>query len=203
MPQSIYVRRAFPKGSGVLPPNPKQWKNERAAIQLREELGIPDSQALDPMAAFALIPDVLVLPHGEIPASAKHIAALRVRARSAWSGMSFLLSEGVTAVVYNDSHTRNRINATLMEEFFHIRLNHPRSSIRVFDSGAGYRSYDRKIEDEAFGSAAAALVPFRPLSAMIARGDSVGAIAGCFGVSEELVWFRAKVTKQYRKLRDR
>jgi hypothetical protein len=203
MPQSIFARRAARRGRGVLPPNPKQWDHEHAAIELREELGLADSVALDVFDAFDLLTDVLVLPHGDIPAAAVHIAALRNSARGAWSGMSFELGDGLVAVVYNDSHTIHRVNATLTEEFFHIRLKHPRSNVRLFDSGTGHRSYDRKIEDEAFGCAAASLVPFRSLSEMIAEGKGVAGIASVFGVSQELVWFRAKVTRQYQKLRNR
>jgi len=87
-----------------------------------------------------------------------------------------------------------------MEEFFHLLLGHPPTSIRCYDGAGSRRSFQSRIEAEAFGSGAAALVPYKPLRAMITEGRAAGEIAAHFRVSKDLVLFRSKRTKLYRQL---
>jgi hypothetical protein len=87
-----------------------------------------------------------------------------------------------------------------MEEFFHLKLGHPTTSIRIYGGDRTSRTHDPAVEGEAYGSGAAALVPYRPLRTMLEAGHSVGKIARLFEVSPDLVIFRAKVTKLYRLL---
>jgi hypothetical protein len=89
-----------------------------------------------------------------------------------------------------------------MEEFFHLRLGHRPSTIRYYATPGSARTFDRRIEDEAFGSGAAALVPYTALREL-AETHSPGDIARHFKVSVDLIFFRAKVTKCYRLLKSR
>jgi Zn-dependent peptidase ImmA (M78 family) len=91
----------------------------------------------------------------------------------------------------------------LMEEFFHLRLNHPRSVIRVFAASEGARTHDGAVEAAAYGSGAAALLPYAALKRLLADGTSTATIARRFGVSGELVAYRMKVTKLYSQHRRR
>jgi hypothetical protein len=50
-------------------------------------------------------------------------------------------------------------------------------------------------------SGAAALVPFKGLKALVEDGMAAQQIGRVYGVSRDLVIFRAKVTKLYRRLR--
>lgn len=134
---------------------------------------------------------------GEIPAAAKYIAHLRGAGRASWSGFAIRLESGEDLVVYNDAHSQNRIRTTLMEEFFHLRLQHPRTVIRVLSDASG-RSYDGGVEQEAYGSGAAALVPYATLKARVTGGDGTGALAEHFGVSTDLILYRLKVPRLYR-----
>src|SRR5207249_7137863 len=84
------------------------------------------------------------------------------------------------------------------EEFFHIRLGHPCSKLRVLSFEGVWRTHDQRVEAEAFGSGAAALVPYKALKQMIVAGCTTSAIARDFEVSTDLVIFRAKVTKLYK-----
>jgi hypothetical protein len=199
MPRYIFVARSTRKGTGVLPPNPKQWNVENHALDLREELGIPLDAPLNHEDAFRLLPNVTVLAHGVIPAAAVYLDRLRQPGRAAWSGMAFPVGDGHQFVVYNDAHSIERIRATLMEEYFHIRLGHPRSQLRLLSGKDGHRTYNRNVEQEAYDCGAAALVPYRPLKAMFDGGRSITAIASHFAVSGDLVTFRAKVTRCLRK----
>lgn len=186
-------------GSGLYPPNPKQWANERRGLALREELRIPLDCALPCDQAFGLLPGTIVLPLGAISGDPDDVGYLRGPGASSWSGLALPLSDGRTLVLYNDAHPVTRTRATLMEEFFHLRLRHPLTVVRVYDDGKS-RTHDAGIEAIAYGSGAAALVPFQALSKLIDGKAQVGRIADRFQVSNDLVVFRAKVTKLYRRV---
>ena len=85
-----------------------------------------------------------------------------------------------------------------MEEFFHIWLDHKPTRLRMFSNGESRRDFDRAKESEAYGSGAAALVPYKPLRAMLEGGHSVRAIADHYFVSEQLIEFRIRVSKLWR-----
>jgi hypothetical protein len=87
-----------------------------------------------------------------------------------------------------------------MEEFFHIRLGHPHSQVHLLSTDGVWRTHDQGVEAEAFGSGAAALVPYKSLKTMVQAGCTVSDVARAYEVSEDLVFFRAKVTKLYRSL---
>jgi len=86
---------------------------------------------------------------------------------------------------------------------FHIRLNHPRSVIRVFANSLGARTHDGDVEAAAYGSGAAALLPYISLKSGLERGATPSMIARSFGVSDDLVTYRMKVTKLYSRHRRR
>jgi hypothetical protein len=199
--QSSFAGPTDRKGTGLLPPNPKQWQTEHNGLDLRAELGVALSDPLDHYAAFALLPHVTVHPHGAIPAADVYLHYFRREGSAAWSGLSITLADGHELVFFNDAHPATRIRATLMEEYFHIRLDHPRSAIRLHSEDGRWRTFNSSVEDEAYHSGAAALVPYRALKNMLASGQRVGGIATHFRVSHDLVIFRMKVTRCYRMLR--
>jgi Zn-dependent peptidase ImmA (M78 family) len=82
-----------------------------------------------------------------------------------------------------------------MEEFFHLWLGHAPTRLRVFANGEAKRDFDRAVESEAYGSGAAALVPYQPLKAMLEEGQSVRSISDHFLVSQDLLEFRVKISK--------
>src|SRR5688572_21947083 len=95
-------RRRARYGSGVLPPNPKQWQNEHHGLDLRQELGLCQEAVLPYELAYALLGNVIVRPHGAIPAAMKYVAHLRAEGSSRWSGLAIKLSDDVELVLYND-----------------------------------------------------------------------------------------------------
>jgi hypothetical protein len=189
-----YVRRRARGGTGVIPPNNTQWENEHHALDVREDLGVgPD----DP-----LLPMVTILPHGQVAAAGIHLDHFRRAGRGNWSGLAMTMDDGTIWVIYNDAHSDSRNRVTLMEEFFHIYLEHPGATVRLLpDPESADRAYDGAIEREAYGCAAAALVPYGALRKMVAGGVTVPRIAAHFRASRQLVFFRLKVTKLYRKAR--
>ena len=194
-----YDRRRARGGRGKLPANPNQWPYEHNGLDLRDELGLEPSDVLRHKDAYGLLPHVQVLPLGDIPAAAMHLEYLRTAGRARWSGFATRMDDGTELVVYNDSHSPARICATLMEELFHIRLEHERSQIRLLSDGQGGRSYNSGVEHEAYASGAAALVPFESLRNMVQAGMSDAVIARHFEVSTPLIEYRLKVNKLYRR----
>jgi hypothetical protein len=195
------VRRRARQGKGLLPPNPNQWNNEHNGLDLRERLGLKLDESLSHEAAFHLLSDVTVIPHGQLPLAQIFVDRFRKSGSKTWSGMAVPLPTGGTMVIFNDSHPPTRIRATLMEEFFHLHLGHPVSRVRVYTDDGAHRDYRRGVEVEAYGSGAAALLPYRSLDELLKQGDSLESIATIFNVSKDLVLFRAKVTKLYRLVR--
>lgn len=188
--------RGSRKGKRLLPPNPTRWEHEHNALDVRYELGLSYDEPLDPLAAFDLFDSVLdVVPHTELGAPAEHERRFSGARKSRWSGMCIPLPEGDHLVVYNGFHPQTRVRATLMEEFFHLWLGHAPTKIRVHANGGGARDFDSGKESEAYGSGAAALVPYTSLRDMLAGGLNAGEIGRHFNVSEQLVAFRINVAK--------
>ena len=184
-------------GQGRLPPNPRQWAVEHHALDVREELGIALDTMLPHERAFALLPGVEVLPHGKVPAAHMYLEHFRGAGATTWSGLAVQMDDGTAYVVYNDAHSITRTRATLMEEFFHLRLGHPRSVVRVLSNGEGGRTYDSATEEEAYACGAAALVPYYGLRRMVDAGMAPAGIARTFVVSHALVYYRLRVTKLF------
>jgi len=191
------------KGTGDLPPNPNQWVAESHGLDLREQMGIGVEVPLPHADAFALLAGVSVEAHGDVPAAAVAINYFRARGKSRWSGLALPLGDGRVLVLYNDAHPITRTRATLMEEFFHLRLGHRPSEIRLLGGTDGHRTHDKDTESEAYACGAAALVPYRALKAMFSDGASAARIAAHFRVSSDLVHFRLNVTRLLRRARRR
>ena len=121
--------------------------------------------------------------------------------KAALSGVSFQLPDGHELVIYNDAHPLTRIRATLMEEFFHIWLQHPRSVLRVMETAGPQRTIDQTVEYEAYSSGAAALVPYKPLKTLLLKTQSLLVIGQRFRVSPALVRYRANVTRLAKHIR--
>jgi len=199
-----YARRRARGGTGVIPPNSTQWENEHNALDVRESLGVgPD----DPLPSITsvydkLLPSVTILPHGNIAAAGVFLDHFRGAGRTSWSGLAMTMDDGSIWVIYNDTHPDSRNRVTLMEEFFHIYLEHPGAMVRVLpNADSPNRTYDATTERQAYGCAAAALVPYSALKRMVSAGATAPRIAAHFQVSRQLVFFRLKVTKLYRKAR--
>jgi Zn-dependent peptidase ImmA (M78 family) len=166
-------------------------------------MGIGMDVPLPHADAFALLPEVSVAAHGDIPAAAVVVDYFRTRGKARWSGLALPLGDGRVLVLYNDAHPITRTRATLMEEFFHIVLGHRPSEIRLLDDGDGHRTHDKDTESEAYACGAAALVPYRSLKTMFSDGTNAARIATHFRVSTDLVYFRLKVTRLVRRARGR
>ncbi len=196
-----YSRRKARGGRGLIPPNNTQWDNEHHALDVRETLHLSENEPLPEIGEVYKKLDraVTIFAHGELPAAAVFTDHFRNAGRGSWSGLALPMADGSIWVVYNDAHRPSRVRATLMEEFFHIYLEHPTTTLRLLPNPEqANRTYNAAAEGQAYGCAAASLVPYAGLKGMVGAGTTVPQIAAHFVVSRDLVLFRLKVTKLYR-----
>ena len=194
------LKRRRKSEKGTFPPNPNQWDAERIGINLRLEFEIPPDGPLRPFGIS--IPNTTLLKsrldvEEFIDESLSEILFEEIG--NQWSGMTIPCDDEFIVIV-NETHSANRNAATLMEEYFHILLDH--SPCRIFQcpsTGMFKRQYEKSVEEEAYFSAAASLVPYRQLKTMVAKEETVVEIASHFEVSRQLVTMRLKTCRLYRK----
>lgn len=169
---------------------------EGTAYKLRRRLDLADLTPLDPEALIGTYPDIKLLDLGPILAARPRDNAILSAHSAKWSAMAYREGQGPWLVVWNPWHAETRVRASVMEEVAHIMLGH-RPTKLVTDplTGLPKRTYTRSKEQEAYGVAAASLVPFNGLVHLHrTQGRSTSEIARHFCVSEELVTFRINVT---------
>ena len=190
-----------------LPPGDKWRQFELYATGFRDFAGVRPDAALDPfrLAAFA---NLLVVAFEDIKGLTAEVRAhLLGDASEKWSGgaCSVPLPDGKKIVILNPNHGRMRTNATLMEEVSHVFLGHRPSRLKVVAETANgqtvSREYRKADEEQAYGTGAAALVPFASLKRFMHEGLTSTEIAKHFRVSRELVEYRLKVTRLWKLYR--
>jgi uncharacterized protein DUF955 len=190
-------------GEPKFPPNPNQWAPERNGHNLRARFERPVHHPLDPFEIAGRFDGVELVGRAKFEQIIGSSCASELfgRSRNKWSGF-VLPVMGLHLVVVNHTHSPTRQNATLTEELFHITLKHAPSKIFLCPlTGLLRREYTKEIEDEAYWSAAAGLLPYVTLKALIQSGSTIESIADAFGVSVDLVQFRMKVTKLWKQRR--
>ncbi len=169
---------------------------------MREFAGLrSDMQRLDPfkLAAYA---NLLVISFDQVEAlsdaAREHLLGT---GKDMWSGgaASKKLPDGRKLIILNPTHGKNRHNATLMEEISHVFLGHKPSRLAIKSKNREgkliARDYNAEIEEEAYATGAAALVPYRGLKKMILSGKTSAEIARHYGVSRALVEYRIKISR--------
>jgi Zn-dependent peptidase ImmA (M78 family) len=189
--------------SSEIPPTQKGRHYEVRAQGLREFAGLKrDDQRLEPfkLAGYAKL---LVIPFEEIEnlLSEQTVMELLAGSKDKWSGgaASRVLPDGRKLIILNPTHGKNRHNATLMEEICHVFLGHKPSRLAIErrdrQGNIIARDYNADIEEEAYATGAAALVPYLGLKEMVKRGKTAAQIARHYGVSRALVEYRIKVSR--------
>lgn len=185
-----------------LPPTQKGRHHEIRGLGLRVFGGLTrDDQPLDPFE-LATYAKLLVVPFEQIAALSDEARThLLGSGKDAWSGgaASNRLPDGRKLIILNPTHGKNRHNATLMEEISHVFLGHKPSRLAIerrnLKGEIIARDYNHSIEEEAYGTGAAALVPYTALKRMVANGKTIQEIGRHFRVSRSLVEFRIKVSR--------
>jgi len=193
-----------------LPPTQKGRKHEVSALALREFAGLRfDDEPLDPFA-LARYANLVVASFTEIQEllSEATVKQLLDAGKDDWSGgaASHKLPDGRRLIILNPTHGRNRHNATLMEEVSHVFLGHKPSRLAIENKNKEgktiARDYRQEIEEEAYGTGAAALLPYTAIKRMAEDGMTVAQIAGHFNVSRALVEFRLKISRLWTTYKD-
>jgi hypothetical protein len=189
--------------SSDIPPTQKGRHHEIRAQGLREFAGLrSDEERLDPfeLAKYARL---LVVPFDAIEEllSEATLKELLGPSKEKWSGgaASKVLPNGSKLIILNPTHHKNRHSATLMEEICHVFLGHKPSRLAIERrdrrGNIVARDYNAAIEEEAYATGAAALVPYAGLKKMIARGKTAAEMARHYGVSRALVEYRIKISR--------
>ena len=185
-----------------LPPTKKGRHHELRAQGLREFAGLTrDDQRLDPFE-LAKYAGLLVPSFEEIAGlSDETREQLLKTAKDKWSGgaASVRLPNGKKLIILNPTHARTRHKATLMEEISHVFLGHKpsRLAIETRDKHGNTlaRDYNPDIEEEAYATGAAALVPYAGLKRFVESGKTAAEIARHYNVSRALVEYRIKISR--------
>ena len=193
-----------------LPPTQKGRHHEIRAMGLREFAGLrKPEQPMDPFL-LARYAKLLVVPYDEIAPllsdeSKKHLIG---EGKDMWSGgaASQPLPDGRKLIILNPTHGPARHKATLMEEVSHVFLGHKpsRLAIKRRDKQGNIvaRDYNADIEEEAYSTGAAALVPYLALKRYVEEGKTSAEIARHFEVSRALVEFRIKISKLWARYKE-
>jgi hypothetical protein len=184
------------------PPTQKGRHHELRAQGLREFAGLSrDDQRLDPFE-LARYAKLLVITFDQIVGlSEDTIRHLLGEGKDMWSGgaASHKLPDGRKLIILNPTHGKNRHNATLMEEISHVFLGHKPSRLAIKNKNkegkAIARDYHAEIEEEAYSTGAAALVPYAALKHFVNDGKTAAQIARHFNVSRALVEYRIKISR--------
>jgi hypothetical protein len=186
-----------------LPPTQKGRHHEIRAMALREFAGLrKPEQPLDPFK-LAKYANLFIPSFDDLRGllSESTVEQLLNAGKDDWSGgaASIPLPDGRKLIILNPTHSKRRQNATLMEEISHVFLGHKpsRLAIKRKDKNGKIvaRDYNHEIEEEAYSTGAAALVPYLALKRYVEEGKSSTEIARHFGVSRALVEFRIKISK--------
>lgn len=186
---------------GELPPGENWRQYELHALGFRDFARVGPKAPLNPfhLAKFA---NLVVIDFDQIQGlSARNREHLLGSATEEWSGgaCSRPLPDGRRIVILNPNHGRMRTHATLMEEISHVFLGHQPTKLKIVREDARGRTvcrdYRKTDEDAAYGTGAAALVPFSALRQFVLEGKTSLQIGRHFRVSRELVEYRLKVTR--------
>jgi hypothetical protein len=186
-----------------LPPTPKGRHHELRALGLREFAGLErDDAPLDPFE-LAKYAKLFVASFDEIePLLTEETRGhLLGEGKDSWSGgaASVSLPTGERLIILNPTHPKTRQRATLMEEICHVFLGHKPSRLAIENKNKEgqtiARDYNHSIEEEAYSTGAAALVPYTALKRMVLQGKTTKEIAKHFGVSAALVEYRIKISR--------
>lgn len=171
---------------------------ERHSKQLREIAGIAVTERLDPLQ-LALHFGLKIIDVEQLTklSPQDRLVINELTARS-WSGGAQPMPDGSLLIILNPNQTPERRTVTLMEEIAHLYLAHPPSHLRSGANGLWERTYNKSIEDEAYWTAAAALLPRQVIGKAVWERCLSTDISQKFGVSIELVEFRIKTLNLWR-----
>lgn len=166
---------------------------EEGAVALRFRAGVAPLGPLDPRVVQKQLGCTIVTPE----AVAVMLPEVRARVREVtpreWSGTGLPMPDGHLLVLLNPNQTVERAGVTALEEVAHAHYGHEPTRIVTLSNGAVKRVFSPRNEQEAYWTAAAALLPMKAVGLAVWRGQTAVDLAADYGVSIELAEFRIKI----------
>lgn len=178
------------------PSHPFVRRLEGIAFGLRKRLKLADLDQLDPWRLADTFPDVMMFDMRTALSGQADLCGVLTEHSSAWSALAYREKPGPWLVTWNPTHAEVRIRASIMEELAHIVLEHKPTRLDPDPlTGLPRRTYSPSKEKEAYGVAAASLLPYNGLYQLSRTGHDKSDIADHFKVSLQLVQYRMNVTR--------
>lgn len=162
---------------------------EEFALSLRHRAGVGPDEPIDVSeCAGRLNATITIMDTSTLPTDDR--AKLDGMDAKVWSGAAMKSPDGRLHILLNPNQTPERMNVTVFEEIAHDLLKHAPSTL--YEAGAIGRSHDRQQEEEAYGVAAAILLPSRVVAQAVWKGIPAAVVAAQHCVSVDLFEFRVK-----------
>ncbi len=166
---------------------------EKMAEGFRKNLGIKEDNFLDPLKIK--IKEIEVITLDELKQiNEKEKSYLLNDVSKQWSAMSVPLDETFKkwVIVRNHNNNKERQSVSILEEYWHILLEHQLTKIIKFGKFYG-RSFESDEEHDAYYLASATLLPQKNIKNFVNQSNNnIEALAMKFGVSTELIEYRIK-----------
>lgn len=176
----------------------KSWC-ENVSLQLRSELGRKAVDPLEPKVLASHLGVSLLTPSGIGGLSESAKRTLLIDEKDSWFAV-MVLTDVNDAIVYNPKHSAARRNSDIMHELAHVIRGHKPSTVVLSQNGRfAMRSYDETQEDEAAWLSGCLLLPRPALVWIMKSGMSTRQAWQQYGVSAELLRYRADVTSVSRQ----
>jgi len=166
------------------------------AYKIRKRHNFPYDEPLNPYILADSLGIKVVEPNNVSGVSDEDLMAIQSLGAD-WSGLSFSLPDNQIIVILNPYIDEPRKRITLTEEICHFFCGH-KAKVEVNLSGSQemrFLDYARQNEKEAYGIAAATLVPYNALRSEILKEKNIEEMALYFQISPELVEYRLKITR--------
>ena len=174
---------------------------ERQAIAAKRCFGLADGASIEPRIVAADIGVCLVDSHEKFDCLPAEIRAHILGPGAKHWSAGTLEGPAGPLIIVNPTHAPTRVKVTIAEELAHLVIGHPPSEI---DPATGMRTYNRSVEEEAFGVGGALVMPYGQLFRMAKAGRSTREIATAFAVSDQMANYRinrAGLRRMYAKRR--
>ena len=168
---------------------------EAEARKIRTQAGVGQTGRFDPFAALDALRLVVMRPSEVGALTPDQVSRIHEIDAKTWSGMAGGLPDGRTLVMLNPNQSQERMNVTLLEEAAHVHYGHAPTEIAVGPSGLPERTFDPGVEQQAYWTAGAALLPALDVARAVYAGRPADEVGADYGASRELVEMRVKTLK--------
>ena len=162
----------------------------RIALGLRKRIDLPETAPLDPRDLFPLF-SIQVLALSDFQQACPAEASVLLSGGSGFSAMLLSVGNGLRIAIHNDSHSPGRQMSNLAHELAHVLLVHPPEVVCTGDLG---RESNSLVEAEAAYLGGCLLVPNEAAHRLAALRVDVESAAQKFGVSEDMIRYRLRVS---------